>query len=90
MNPLPFEGSGFFILESKESEMLRATKNRFSFKGRLVAKHPLKLTALLYLREALLKEDYETCAQIVQIAKEFGAADFEVDYLLEDPRRSPT
>ena len=52
--------------------------------------HPLKITALWYLKEALVREKYEKCAEIVALAKEFGAADFEVDDLLEDPRRSPS
>ena len=54
-----------------------------------VAQHPIRLTALLYLKEALLKERYEECAEIVAAAKEFGAADFEIRDLLEDPRRRP-
>ena len=52
--------------------------------------HPLKLTALWYLKEALVREQYEKCAEIVALAKEFGAADFEINLLLEDPRRSPS
>ena len=52
--------------------------------------HPLKVTALWYLKEALVREQYEKCAEIVALAKEFGAADFEVSDLLEDPRRSPS
>ena len=51
--------------------------------------HPLKTTSLLYLKEALLKEQYEECAGIIATAKEFGAADWEIRHLLEDPRRSP-
>lgn len=60
--------------------------------GRRVRKsrHPLKLTALLYLKEALRKEQYEKCAEIVALAQEFGAAPFEIQDLLEDPRRSPS
>lgn len=54
------------------------------------SKHPVKLTALLYLREALLDEVYEECAQAIRIAKEFGAEEFEIQNLLEDPRRRPT
>ena len=54
-----------------------------------VGRHPLKLSALLALREALLQEKYEECADIVAIAKEFGAKNFEIYYLLEDPRRNP-
>ena len=52
--------------------------------------HPVKLTALLYLKEALIREQYEKCAEIVALAKEFGAQAFEVQDLLEDPRRSPS
>ncbi len=56
---------------------------------RIVARHPLKLTALLYLKEALIKERYETCTEIIRYARWFGASDFEISALLEDPRRSP-
>jgi len=52
-------------------------------------KHPIKLTALLYLKEALLKQRYELCPEIIAVAKEYGAADFEVSDLLEDQRRKP-
>ena len=54
------------------------------------SRHPLKLTALLYLKEALVREQYEKCPEIVALAQEFGAAPFEVQDLLEDPRRSPS
>ena len=54
-----------------------------------VLKNPVKLTALLYLREALRKERYEDCAQFVRVAKEFGAQEREIVELLEDPRRTP-
>lgn len=54
-----------------------------------VKKDPVKLTALLYLKEALKKERYEECAQFVQVAKEFGAQEREIAELLEDPRRMP-
>lgn len=53
-------------------------------------KHPIKLTALLYLKEALIKQQYELCPEIIAVAKEFGAASFEIRDLLEDLRRSPT
>ena len=51
--------------------------------------HPVKLTALLYLKEALSREKYEKCAEIIAVAREFGAQPFEIQDLLEDPRRSP-
>lgn len=54
-----------------------------------VNKHPIKLTALLYLKEALARENYEVCGDIVAVAQEFGAAEFEIRDLLEDPRRRP-
>ena len=54
-----------------------------------VRRDPVKLTALLYLREALKKERYEECSQFIRVAKEFGAQDREVEELLEDPRRLP-
>lgn len=53
-------------------------------------KDPVRLTALIYLKEALLKEQYEACGDIITIAREFGARDREIKDLLEDPRRSPT
>ena len=56
---------------------------------RNASSHPVKVTALWYLKEALVREQYEKCAEIVAVAKEFGAADFEIRDLLEDPRRSP-
>ena len=55
-----------------------------------IEKNPIKLTALLYLKEALLNQQYENCREFIEIAKEFGAQDFEIQNLLEDPRRVPT
>lgn len=48
---------------------------------------PVALTALLYLKEALVEERYEECAELVRIALEFGAGEVRIGYLLEDPRR---
>lgn len=53
------------------------------------AHHPVKLTALWYLKEALVREQYEKCSEIIAVAQEFGAAPYEIQDLLEDPRRSP-
>ena len=50
---------------------------------------PVKLTALIYLREALIAERYEDCPGFIAIAKEFGALDEEILVLLEDSRRHP-
>ncbi len=65
------------------------TGPRFRLGGEKVSKHPVKLTALLELKKALRQERYEECAEIIAVAKEFGAGDFEVYYLLEDSRRNP-
>ena len=54
-----------------------------------VARNPVKLTALLYLKEALLKERYEQCPEFVAVAREFGAQNHEIEELIEDPRRMP-
>ena len=48
---------------------------------------PVKLTALLYLQEALLAERYEECAEFIAVANEFGANAREVLNVLENPRR---
>lgn len=58
-------------------------------KIRWIIRNPVKLTALLYLREALVEERYEDCAGIIKIARQFGARRFEIQNLLEDPRRLP-
>ena len=55
----------------------------------VVKKDPIKLTALLYFREALLAQRYEQCPTFIRIAKEFGAVEWEIEELLEDPRRTP-
>lgn len=54
-----------------------------------VKRNPVKLTALLYLREALRAQRYEECAQFITVAREFGAKDREIEELLEDARRMP-
>ena len=46
---------------------------------------PVKLTALIYLKEALLREKYEDCAEFVVIAREFGALPAEIRNVLENP-----
>ena len=69
--------------------MLRAPNQVRRWGQRRTSRHPVKMTALLYLREALLNEVYEDCPLAIEIAKEFGAEDFEVRNLLEDPRRMP-
>lgn len=50
--------------------------------------HPVALTALLYLQEAVRRERYEECAASVATAKAFGAPEWEVYGVLAEPRRS--
>ena len=69
--------------------MLRATGLNRIWSRRVTSRHPVKVTALFYLREALLDEAYEDCPAAIEIAKEFGAQEFEIQDLLEDPRRRP-
>ena len=44
----------------------------------------LKATALLYLKEALIKEEYEDCQGLIQNAKDFGAEAKEISMLIAD------
>ena len=60
-----------------------------TWKRRRTSRHPVKVTALWNLKEALLNEVYEDCPLAIKIAKEFGAEEFEIQNLLEDPRRRP-
>ena len=69
--------------------MLWAANSNKIWRRRRTSHHPVKMTALTYLREALLSEAYEGCPLLIEIAKEFGAEDFEIQDLLEDPRRKP-
>ena len=65
------------------------TTNFNTIRIRRTTMHPVKLTALLYLKEALLNEAYEDCPLTIEVAREFGAQEFEIQNLLEDPRRKP-
>ena len=44
----------------------------------LTEAHPVKLTALQYICEALIDERYEEMEELVGIAKEFGAGYWEL------------
>ncbi len=61
----------------------RATRGVYKVK-----RHPVKLTALLYLREALLEERYEICPDLIQVALEFEANPYEIQQILESPKRT--
>jgi len=38
----------------------------------------LKVTALIYLTEALINEEFEQCAELIRAAKRFGATQGEI------------
>ena len=67
----------------------RIKSNAGGFPRQGSRKEPLRLTALYYLKEALLQERYENCAEIIAQAQEFGATASDINGLLEDPRRNP-
>ena len=48
----------------------------------------LATTALIYLKEALTKEQYEVCAQLVRAAKGFGAPQSEIKQVLVEGARA--
>ncbi len=50
---------------------------------------PVALTALLTLKEALVRENYEICQEAIETALEFGATQGQIFGLLEDVRRNP-
>ena len=69
---------------------MEQTANPTRYKGfQRIRKNAIKLTALLYLREALLEERYEECAEFIAVARQFGAQPFEIQNILEDRRRIP-
>ncbi|MBP9853959.1 MAG: hypothetical protein KBD53_03725 [Candidatus Omnitrophica bacterium] len=43
---------------------------------------PLKITALIYVIEALVDEKYEEMRELIHFAREFGATDQEVNIAL--------
>lgn len=47
----------------------------------------LKVTALFYLKNALQKDEYEGCADLIQTAKKFGARQSEISAVLTGYQR---
>jgi len=47
----------------------------------------LKVTTLLYFKEALLRERYEDCAELIRIAKGFGAEQSEISGVIAESNR---
>ncbi|MGE3980669.1 MAG: hypothetical protein AB7F70_04480 [Candidatus Omnitrophota bacterium] len=42
----------------------------------------LKVTALLYLKEALYKEKYEECPELIEVAKRYGVEQDEIQKII--------
>ncbi len=66
-----------------------ALQNQTRPRPGVARRHPVRLTALFYFVEALRSERYEECAEILAVAREFGASEKEIQNLLEDRRRIP-
>ena len=49
----------------------------------------LKLTALLYFVQALEAGTYEQCAELVRLARDFGARDYEIDAVIAAHLKRP-
>lgn len=65
--------------------MLAANARNVKFEERrnmVKTDHPVKITALAYLRAALNEERYEDMAEIVAIAREFGADEWDLHRVL--------
>ena len=44
----------------------------------------LKLTALLYLKEALIAQEYESCQELIDTAKDLGVSPGDVSAVIAD------
>ena len=44
----------------------------------------LKLTALVYLKEALIAQEYETCQELIDTAKNLGVDQSDISALIAD------
>ncbi len=72
--------------EGKRRSPMNAVQRRGAPARDQAGRDPVRVTALLYLQEALLKERYEECREILSIAREFGADETEIRTLLENPK----
>jgi hypothetical protein len=44
----------------------------------------LKVTALLYLKEAIIAQEYESCRELIDIAKNLGAVPGDISAVIKD------
>jgi len=47
----------------------------------------LKATSVIYLKEALINEQFEKCAELIQVAKTFGVQQRVIDRILAEYAR---
>ncbi len=52
--------------------------------GQFYANEVLKLTSLIYLKEALLTQQFENCAALIREAKIFGAQQKEISDVIAE------
>lgn len=53
----------------------------------IVRDEVLKATALLYFKDALFRERYEDCAELIRAAKGFGAEQAEISEVIAESNR---
>ena len=65
-------------------------KNAVLKEGQIVTVIPdemLKVTTLIYLKDALLKEEYEECSELIEKARYSGAKSREIRKVLDEYAR---
>ena len=65
-------------------QLMKKMKAPKKVERRKNAFHPVKFTSLLYLGEALHREQFEECPVMINIAFEFGASPKEVEKIISD------
>ncbi len=78
--PFPEEKKGLILASTLLLDRKRPVKAKNM--GTTEPNDILKATALLYLEEALLKEEYELCQELIGKAEAFGAHASEIDALI--------
>jgi hypothetical protein len=64
---------------TKEDEMITANRNTQTSNAQKVTEpHPVKATALQYIHETVEAERYEELPELLAIAREFGATEWEI------------
>jgi len=66
----------------KENEVFKYEKNK-----PIARDEVLKVTSLLYFKDALFNEKYEDCRELVRIAKRFGARKTDIRRVIAESNR---